>query len=88
MSECHIEGVTFTSMTPKVVALERSITLQKIKEVIFRKLHGTVEKRVITTIHFRYPTRLGKELSHYTVIDIIKDDYVEALLGIYDFIEL
>jgi len=29
MNECHIEGVTFTSTTPKVVALERGIILQR-----------------------------------------------------------
>jgi len=39
MNECHIERVTFTSTTPKVVVLERDITIQRMKEVIFKKLH-------------------------------------------------
>jgi len=39
-------------------------------------------------MHFRYPTRLGGGVSHYTAIEMIEDDGVEALFGIYDSVEL
>jgi len=87
MNECPIEGVTFTSRAPKVVALKRGITLQRVKEVILRKLHREAQERV-ATMHFRYPTRLGGGVSHYTAIEMTKDDDVEALFRIYDSIEL
>jgi len=45
MNKCPIEGVTFTFTTPKVVSLERGITLQRMKEVILRKLHRTADER-------------------------------------------
>jgi len=81
MKECPIEGCTFSSMTPKVVAINRVMSLQRMKEVILRKLHREVEERV-ATIHFRYPTRLGGGVSHYTAIEMTKDDDVEAFFGI------
>jgi len=69
----------------KVIAIKREITLQRMKEVIIRKLHREAEERV-TTIHFRYPTRLGGGVSHYTAIEMTEDDDVEAFFGIYDSI--
>jgi len=39
-------------------------------------------------MHFRYPTRLGRGVSHYTTIKMTEDDDVEALFDIYDYIEL
>ena len=87
MNECPIEEVTFTSRTPKVVALKRGITLQRMKEVILRKLHKEAQERV-ATMHFRYPTRLGGEVSHYTTIEMTEDDDVQVLFGIYDSIKL
>jgi len=87
MNECPIEGVTFTSRAPKVVALERGITLERMKEVILRKLHKEAQERV-ATMHFRYPTRLGGGVSHYTAIEMTENDDVEVLFGIYDSIQL
>ena len=57
------------------------------KEVILRKLHREAQERV-ATMHFRYPTRLGGGVSHYTTIEMTEDDDVEVLFGIYDSIEL
>jgi len=74
-------------MTPKVVAIKREMTLQRMKEVILRKLHREAGERV-TTIHFCYLTRLGGGVSHYTAIEMTEDDDVEALFGIYDSIQL
>ena len=74
-------------MTPKVVAIKKGMTLQRMKEVILRNLNREVEERV-ATIHFRYPTRLGGGVSHYTTIEMIEDDDVEAFFGIYDSIQL
>jgi len=34
MKKCLIEGCTFSSMTPKVVAIKRGMTLQRMKEGI------------------------------------------------------
>jgi len=87
MNECPIEGVTFTSRAPKVVALKRGITLERMKEAILRKLYREAQERV-ATMHFRYPTRLGRGVSHYIAIEMTEDDDVEALFGIYDSIEL
>jgi len=87
VNECPIERVTFTSMLLKVVALKRSITLQRMKKVILRKLHREEEERV-ATMHFFYPTRLGGGVTHYTATEIIKDDDVEGLFNIYESIEL
>jgi len=52
MKEWLIERCTFGSMTPKVVAIKRGMTLQSMKEVIIGKLHREVEE-TIATIHFR-----------------------------------
>ena len=87
MKECHIEGCTFSSMTPKVVVIKRGMTLQRMKEVMIEKLHRKAEERV-TTFHFSYPTRLGGWVSHYTAIEMTEDDDVEAFFGIYDSIQL
>jgi len=87
IDECPIEGVTFTSRAPKVVALKRGITLKRMKEVILRKLHREAQERV-ATMHFRYPTRLGGGVSHYTTIEMTEDDDVEAFFDICDSIEL
>jgi len=87
MNECLIEGVTFISRVPKVVALKSGITLERMKEVILRKLHREAQERV-ATMHFRYPTRLGGGVSQYTTIEMTEDDDVEVLFDIYDSIEL
>jgi len=87
MNECPIEGVTFTSRAPKVVALKWGITIERMKEVILRKLYREAQERV-ATMHFRYPTRLDGGVSHYIAIEITEDDDVEALFDIYDSIEL
>lgn len=58
MNEWSTNRVTLTFTTPKVVSLKRGITLQRMKEVILIKLHKKPEESV-TTMHFRYLTRLG-----------------------------
>jgi len=87
MKECPIEGFAFTSTTPKVVALKRGMTLQRIKEVTLRKLYREAQERFVI-IHFCYTTRLCGGVSHYTAIEMTEDDDVEAFFGIYDSIEL
>ena len=42
----------------------------------------------VAMMHFRYPTRCGGGVSHYTATKITEDDDIEALFGIYDSIEL
>ena len=74
-------------MTPKVIAIKREMTLQRMKEVIIRKLHREAEE-MVATIHFRYPIRLGGGVSHYTAIEMTEDDDVEAFFDIYDSIQL
>jgi len=80
MKECPIEGWTFSSMTPKIVAIKRGMTLKSMKEVILGKLHREVEERVAT--------RLGGGVSHYTAIEMTEDDDVEVFFGMYDSIQL
>jgi len=55
--------------------LSSVITLQRMKEVILKKLYRTVEE-MIMTMHFRYLTRLGGGVSYYTIIEIAEDDVV------------
>jgi len=74
-------------MTPKVVAIKRGMILQRMKEDILKKLHREAEKRV-ATCHFRYSTRLGGGISHYTAIEMTEDDDVEVFFVIYDSIQL
>ena len=59
IKECHIERITFTSITLKVVIIKGDITLQRMKEVIIRKIYRKAKERLVT-IHFRYPIRLGE----------------------------
>jgi len=87
MNECRIQGIMFTSRVPKVVILKRDITLQRMKEVILIKMHREAKER-FAMMNFRYPTRLGGALSHYTTIGMTEDDDVKVLFDNYDSIEL
>jgi len=51
-------------------------------------LSSKVASSTKMTMHFCYLTRLGRRISHYTIIEITKDGNVETFFSIYDFINL
>ena len=86
ITNCPNEEVTFTSPSSNLVSVRRGITLQALKKVIHKKLRRDRNERV-STIHLRYPIRLGPGVTNYTAVELNDDEDVQAIFNIHDSIQ-